>query len=281
MTIKKFIKLLAFKFIAGLRPYQFKGKAKLFGLMVPKSGIVDAIIHGYSIQLDLSDHIQRLVFIGAYERWETSIFRKSLKTNMCVIDVGANIGYFTLLAARLVGQNGKVIAIEPDPEAFAKLKKTVEINKITQIVLINGGLGRNVDSMFLPKAGRGNNSPSLLDRSHDSGCIINIYKLDDIVKKYGIFKCDLLKVDVEGYEPEVFAGGALSLSEGIIYAIIFEINRHWLQFLNYTPEMMLKYICSFGFRDETILPFDPQKDIDTRLLVFNNLFPDLKHQCNN
>ena len=228
---------------------RFRGKARILDAIVPRFGFKQAKVHGFQITLDLSDHIQRLVYMGAYERWETSVFSLNVKHGMNVIDVGANIGYFTLLAARLVGPSGKVIAVEPEENAFSSLKKTVHENQINQVRLLKCGLGRTQGFANLPSAVNGNNSPSLFDDSNKNKLKIQIRTLDEIIENCGLDRVDLLKVDVEGYEPEVFAGGEKALSSGRIRSILVEFNKHWLEKAGWSSLKLRDYLVSHGFKD--------------------------------
>ncbi len=72
--------------------------------------------------------------IGGYENAETQLFERHIKDGDVVLDLGANIGYFTLIAAKCVGANGKVYAFEPDPTNFSFLKKSVEINNYKNVI---------------------------------------------------------------------------------------------------------------------------------------------------
>jgi len=87
---------------------------------------------------------------GVWEESSTKIFKNSINEGDIVVDVGASIGYFTLLAAKLVGNKGKVFAFEPGPENFKILKKNVEVNKYDNVILeqksvsdINGKINLN------------------------------------------------------------------------------------------------------------------------------------------
>ncbi len=78
--------------IEAFRPFQFKGKGRLLGALVPLSGTRTARVFGYRVELDMVEYIQRTVFLGAYERWETGVVRRLLRQGMCFVDVGANRG---------------------------------------------------------------------------------------------------------------------------------------------------------------------------------------------
>jgi len=71
---------------------------------------------------------------GFFEKYETKLFKKSIKRGMVVLDIGANIGYYTLLAARLVGDEGKVFAFEPDPYNYSLLRKNIEANRYNNVI---------------------------------------------------------------------------------------------------------------------------------------------------
>jgi FkbM family methyltransferase len=77
---------------------------------------------------------------GGWDFEETKFLKKIIKKGDTVIDVGANIGYYTLLFSKLVGKEGKIYAYEPLPENFKLLKKNIFINKYKNIVLINRAL---------------------------------------------------------------------------------------------------------------------------------------------
>ena len=96
---------------------------------------VEVMVEGHKMFLDSVDTFH-LCTNGYHEPIETDLIKKHVKRGDVVLDLGANIGYFTLILPRLVGEEGKVFAFEPDPENFALLKKNVEINSYQNVVLV-------------------------------------------------------------------------------------------------------------------------------------------------
>ncbi|RLE49447.1 MAG: hypothetical protein DRJ33_08240 [Candidatus Methanomethylicota archaeon] len=74
---------------------------------------------------------------GLYERLTTSIFRTLIKPKSTVVDMGAGFGYYTVLAAKLVGDGGRVYAFEPEPIRYKFLKRNLKINALTNVIAIN------------------------------------------------------------------------------------------------------------------------------------------------
>ena len=99
---------------------------------------VVAEVHGKKMYLDLSDrvHCEILYATGIWEKDVTAYLMKLIEGGMVVIDIGANVGYYTLLAAEKVGGHGKVFAFEPEPSRYALLEKNVRINGLKNVILV-------------------------------------------------------------------------------------------------------------------------------------------------
>src|SRR6266566_1848196 len=94
-------------------------------------------VGGYSFRCDLRDTISREVcFTGRYEPQETALGRSTWRPGMSFVDVGANWGYFTLLAASLVGTNGRVLSLEPDPRLFSILRDNIVRSGLNQVTAL-------------------------------------------------------------------------------------------------------------------------------------------------
>jgi len=154
--------------------------------------------------------IGQRIALGKYEKYETAIMLGQLNINSIVVDVGANIGYYTLQMAQ---RAKKVYAIEPNKECFEILKKNVKENNLKNVVLINKAAGDKKEKKYLMRDEKnlGNNkikptpNPSLDKEGNTNKCdLIFTETLDNILinEQY----ISLIKIDTQGYEPEVIKG---------------------------------------------------------------------------
>ncbi|HKY37036.1 MAG TPA: FkbM family methyltransferase [Polyangiaceae bacterium] len=124
-----------------------------------------------------------------------------------VVDAGANVGFFTLRHARDVGPSGRVFAFEPNPSVFRLLQHNVERNGLKQVSCHRSALGERVGSLLFTSDPR-STSCGHISESEETGEPVPVSTLDALVEEQGLTCIDLLKLDVEGYEPHVLRGGA-------------------------------------------------------------------------
>jgi FkbM family methyltransferase len=189
------------------------------------------------MELDLSDFIQRQIYLGTFEPKETLAVTDYLRPGMTFVDVGANVGYYTALAARKVaGAGGRVVAFEPSPYAFGRLKRLVEANGLNYVTVMNMGLS---DSSGKTKiylgAGSDNHSPTMVAHEGANAIEVSIVTLDAEAERLGLDRLDLIKIDVEGHEPKVLAGAKRLLRERRIRAVLCEFNELWLRQAGSSP----------------------------------------------
>jgi len=141
-----------------------------------------------------------------------------LKPGMTFVDVGANLGLYSLFAAKKVGQSGTVVAIEPSTREFRKLHKNVKINGANNCRVLKLAVSDHAGEATLKIASEfhaGHNTLSSFVYDHTSlACteIVRTEKLDDIVRQQGLPSVDFIKIDVEGMEAPVLAGATETLS---------------------------------------------------------------------
>ena len=99
-------------------------------------------------------------------------------------------------------------------------------------------MGRRRGEVVLYDAAVGNHTPTMLGDPGCHGLVVPVQTLDECVREWNIDRIDLMKIDVEGYEPEVFAGAARTLADGKIKAVLCEFNAHWLARAGTSPREM-------------------------------------------
>jgi FkbM family methyltransferase len=144
---------------------------------------------------------------GVYEKAETKFFQTACRSGMTFLDVGANIGYYTALAARAVGPTGKVIAMEPDPESFKYLEQTIAANgtENVQAFPVAASDASATLPLYISADNRGDNRLYAPGESRPQ-VEVEAVATDDLLAENKIDTVDFIKIDVQGYEPKVIAG---------------------------------------------------------------------------
>jgi len=176
----------------------------------PKQGILK--VNGVSFDFDFNfSHKIRKMYFVTYQPIIAEILKKYLKPGDTFIDAGANIGYFSFVAAGLVGKTGQVHSFEPVPEYFLKLNNFAKINQQYKIKTNRLALGdeEKTAEIFI-KGGSdiGNNTffPELLGDEGERSIRVPVVRLDDYIKKNNLSDIKLIKIDVEGFEFPVLMG---------------------------------------------------------------------------
>ena len=208
---------------------------------------------GYVFACDLRDTIAReACFTGQYEPQETLLLHSLLRPGHCFVDVGANWGYHTLLAAHLVGKSGRVISFEPDPRLFPILQRNIEQNNLTQVTALQVAAADAAGE--LPMAGfalgDGNFGLSRLVVNGDAAGVFNVAteRLDDALVKLGVDAIDLLKMDIEGAEGLALSGLAEYLQAGRVQRLLLELHPAQLAERGAKAADIIKQLQNYGYR---------------------------------
>lgn len=187
-----------------------------------------------------------------------------VKESSVVMDIGANIGYFTVLLGYLVGSSGKVIAYEANPEIFSILQDNVSLNYLfDHVQVINRAVysTRTVLPFHISRKFIGNSSINKHDenytKNYPGDSFIEIQLTAEPLDIYlsTIEKVDLIKIDIEGGEYQCFLGMEKLLHEGRIKKIIFENNREMLQ---QDGEPFIKLLQEYSNQGARYHDFSPQ-----------------------
>lgn len=188
-------------------------------LVPPATGpTVCSTLFGVDVLVDpvLDKGLERAIYyFGEYEAGTASVLKSILCKGDVFLDVGANIGFLSCIAARLVGDGGFVYAVEPNPEIYKILEKNIALNKLENINPFNFALGAEVSKARIYDNLRTNRgSASLIPPkgiSEQSGKEINVTTIDTLIRKRQMSIPTLLKIDVEGFELEVLKGASTLL----------------------------------------------------------------------
>lgn len=180
------------------------------------------------------------------ENFETSLIQDKVKPGMTVIDIGANLGYYTLMFADSVGKTGRVYAFEPDPDNFQLLQKNIRLNGFKNVVCINQAVANKIGSaqLFLCQEHKG--SHSLYDPGEARNKIkVAVTTLDKFVGRK--IKPNLVKLDTEGAEYLVFKGMDKMIKSSKKLQIICEFAPRLLNLCGTSPKKLIRLILNSGF----------------------------------
>ena len=235
------------RLIEASRGYRFRGKFRLLDPFVPHDGERRASVFGYEMSLDLARKVQRDVYIGNYERAETRQVCSFLKPGMTVLDIGANVGYYTALAARMVGADGRVFAVEPYRPNFRRLDGWIRNNHLGHARAFNFALGRAPATAQMFSRFADTDAPVLVDHNQPRVAAVEVRTLDSCLDEWKLDRVDFLKLDVDGSETAVLAGACDTLAAHKIRAILCEFSREWLAHVGSSAEALWETLVSAGF----------------------------------
>lgn len=177
-----------------------------------------------------------------WEATETRWFTESLRPGDVVVDVGANVGYYTVIAALLVGDKGRVYAFEPDPVGFEILQRNVTLNGLNNVILEQKAVAREAGTLrlFLAEENKGDHriyQPAGEDRP---AIEIEAVQLDEYLSARET-SIDFLKVDTQGAELAILEGASATIraSSDLVMAV------------EYSP----RHLASFGEAEGALIDF--------------------------
>lgn len=139
---------------------------------------------------------------GVFEKETVLLFSNLVRKADVIYDVGAHVGYYTLLSSELVGKNGLVVAFEPNPRNQVFLEKHLKLNYCHNVKIIKACLGDKTETVAFSTE-----DDSTTGRIRNNGTLkVEMTKLDDLVEKNIIPPPDFMKIDVEGAEILVLEG---------------------------------------------------------------------------
>lgn len=210
-------------------------------------------LEGLQLTLYPGNEICRSVFVtGCYEPNEFCLLSRILKPGMLFVDVGANIGLYTLFAARHVTEQGRVIAIEPSNREMAILRNNVVGNALRNVTLFPVALSDHaaeVDLLVAPTRHAGHNTLGAFGYNTplDHRERISTVRLDDLVETQHLKHVDIIKMDIEGAELAALHGGSETLRKHQP-VLLLELSDRALNHQKATSADVLDLLAAHGYR---------------------------------
>jgi FkbM family methyltransferase len=187
------------------------------------------------------------IYYGLYEYRESLFLLHFLRKEDCFVDVGANMGHFSILTAGSI--NNKVIAIEPLESTFNRLEEQVCFNHLkTQITTYKYGVSSEAGALYLSNHNGVMNK--IVDKNDPKATLIQVETIDHLI---GSSFATVLKIDVEGYELQALHGAIKTLASPSLKVIIIELNGSGRNY-NISDSEIVKFITDRGFSPYRYLP---------------------------
>ena len=189
--------------------------------------------------------------IHNWEPYTAELFQNALKPGSTVLDIGAHHGYFSLLAARCVGKEGRVYAFEPVPQNFQILKTNIELNHLTNVTPVNKAVSdrcTTVPFFYRRDTGVGG---SLFPTNRPNECTVPVESItiDAFLAGESV---DVVKMDIEGGESFALEGMNKTLFQSKCLLLIVEFIPGLLQRAGVNPEEFLAQLDKAGFECQLI-----------------------------
>lgn len=175
----------------------------------------------------------------------TDIFRKEIKKGMVVVDIGANIGFYSILASKLVGSKGKVYAFEPEQKNYNRLVKNLKRNRCRNVVPLNLAVGEKKGELKLYINPDNPSDHCTYDRGHGhTSETITVTSIDAQVQG----RVDFIKMDIQGFEESALKGMKETFSRNRHLKLITEFWPYGLKKAGSDPSKTVRLIEEAGFK---------------------------------
>lgn len=186
---------------------------------------------------------------GIFEKDLAKLFTGIVREGMTIVDLGANIGYYTLVGSRVVGPTGRVYAFEPDPRNCAYLVRNVSANGCANVVAVQKAVSTRTgqEAFVLQEPGAGGSLAATVPQNAPS-IVVHTVSLDDFFGQEGWPAIDLVKMDIEGGEKAALEGMRELSKRNPALRLIMESNPGVMRHAGMRPEAIAGTLWDLGFR---------------------------------
>jgi FkbM family methyltransferase len=249
MEINK-IQLFLLKIRRRIQGYFFSLLFKLKCAFLAGEIVTFTLADGSHFDYPLRSYIGYALFAKDFEETEIAFLRRSLKPGDIFLDVGANGGIYSVIAAKQVGPQGHVYAFEPGERELALLRHNIELNNLTNVTVMECAVSNKsgIAKFAVVKDGALNSLAALnrTEQQIEYWKTVTTTSLDDFLSKYAISKVDFIKIDVEGAEKLVLDGAKKLLGSNHRVTILFEASDYNEPAFGYSAKQLLNELCEAG-----------------------------------
>lgn len=250
----------------GGRHWIFPGVMTLINLLRswlrPRGLVMTRTTAGFRLLLSGKDDVitPEILACGSHEQFETDLIRRELRHGMTFIDIGANVGYFSLAASREVGSRGKVYAFEPEPANYELLCKNIALNEASNIKALQKAVSNSTGKATLytdaSNFGAHTLSGGNIQTKKSGEVTVDSVTLDEFISEQRT-TVQFIKIDAQGAEGMIFEKGERALAQESL-KILMEFWPRGLRTLGADPLDLLKKLS----KDFQIFVADKRWDFD-------------------
>ncbi|WP_395739746.1 FkbM family methyltransferase [Prosthecobacter sp.] len=224
-------------------------------------------VHGVRLALNPQDAIvSGALSLGCYETSLSELFRATIKPGMNVLDIGANIGLYSMIAANEAGPTGRVVAVEPEAGNCAFVERSRQLNGFENIAIINKAASDREGTLNLYLCAENKADHRVYDAGGDRPHVkVQATSIDFLLQEQGVTRLDVIKIDVQGAEYQVFVGMQKTLQSQPNLTIFMEFWPWGLLQSGSDPQKLLDLLVQAGFSmgefDDTTAQVKPIADL--------------------
>jgi FkbM family methyltransferase len=227
---------------------------KLAGLVPTTKGeVVTKLPFGMTLRMPPGYRDARTVTVGLFQRDEARLFERLAQPGMAVVDVGAYIGYFTLLASHLVGPSGRVFAFEPEEDAYQYVLRNVATNACRNVVTTKKAVSDVSSSVMLIRDPLGPESFLTNDSIPGEGAAVATISLDSFFEAERWPTIDLVKMNIEGWEIYALKGMRELSRRNPELKLIMEFNPMAMARGGVSRQALTRTLRELGFRNGQVV----------------------------
>lgn len=219
----------------------------LSGLLITDH-VVSVDVRGQRMYITPHDSLlgRVLLFGGTWEAYQVNLFEETLSEGMVVVDIGANIGYYTLVAAARVGERGKVYAFEPEPSNYALLLKNIGANGYNNVLAVRKAVTNRTGTINLFLSGDTGEHSIGNDNQARRAIVVDSVSLDEFFRG-NEYPVHVIKMDIEGAEMVALEGMVNIVTRNPGLKIFTEFCPEALEKAGFSPIAYLDRLREHGF----------------------------------